>query len=140
MSSRLLNSVRWIACGVGLAVLVGSPIEAKSGDLKKWVEGPIRYISKKEEIKQFKSLDTDEGRAVFVERFWRRRDPSPGTLTNEYRQLFWRRVQEANNSFVDSTKPGWMTDRGKIWILYGPPTEIDSDPTLKTDGNAMLMP
>lgn len=106
----------------------------REASLRKWPEGPIRYISVKEEIKEFKRLETESARALYIERFWRRRDPTSDTLTNEYRQLFWERVQQANASFLDSTKPGWMTDRGKIWILYGPPTEIDDDPTLKTDG------
>ena len=133
MPVRPHNSLRWIAYCLGLALLLGPPAGAKSGDLKKWVDGPIRYVSRKDEIKRFKSLETDEARAIFVERFWRRRDPSPGTLTNEYREMFWRRVQEANNSFVDSTKPGWMTDRGKIWILYGPPNEIGTYDNIQSD-------
>jgi GWxTD domain-containing protein len=116
----------WLAFGLLMGLSAGPAQGGKAADLKKWVEGPIRYIARKDEVKHFKSLETDEARAIFVGRFWRRRDPSPGTLTNEYREMFWRRVQEANNSFVDSTKPGWMTDRGKVWILYGPPTEIES--------------
>jgi hypothetical protein len=55
--------------------------------------------------------------------------------------MFWRRVQEANNSFVDSTKPGWMTDRGKIWVLYGPPTDIESYDDLqsgRTTGHGVI--
>jgi GWxTD domain-containing protein len=107
---------------------------AGDSQLRKWHEGPIRYIAVKDEVQEYKRLESDSARALFIERFWRRRDPTPDTLTNEYRQLFWERVQQANASFLDSTKPGWMTDRGKIWILYGPPTDIEDDPTLKTDG------
>ena len=125
---------RFLALVVGLGLLVGSPSWAKTNsDLRKWAEGPIRYIARKDEVKHFKSLETDEAMAIFIEKFWRRRDPTPGTLTNEYREIFWRRVQESNNSFVDSTKPGWMTDRGKIWILYGPPTDIESYDDLQSD-------
>ena len=69
---------------------------------------------------------SDNDRALFIERFWTRRDPSPETLTNEYRQLFWERVQEANRAF-HSTRPGWMTDQGKIYILYGAPTNKQED-------------
>ena len=133
-SARFLKILAWCTT---LALLGGSPAWSKSGsELRKWVDGPIRYISRKDEVKHFKSLETDEGMAIFIEKFWRRRDPSPGTLTNEYREMFWRRVQEANNSFVASTKPGWMTDRGKIWILYGPPTDIETFDELQPDRNA----
>jgi len=117
-----------------LATLQLPLLAAGDNELRKWTDGPIRYIAVKEEVKEYKQLESDAARALYIERFWRRRDPTPDTLTNEYRQLFWERVQQANASFLDSTKPGWMTDRGKIWILYGPPTEIDDDPTLKTDG------
>jgi GWxTD domain-containing protein len=126
--------VRWAGIGLLLAA-GGAPAAAKASvELKQWVDGPIRYISMKEESKAFRSLNDDSERAVYIERFWRRRDPSAETLANEYRQLFWERVQYANAMFLDSSKPGWKTDRGKIYILYGPPTEIQQDPHLQTDG------
>jgi GWxTD domain-containing protein len=133
--------------GLVLAAALAAPAAAKPVALKSWINGPIRYISERDEAKVFKKLKSDEDRALFIERFWARRDPSPQTLANEYRQLFWERVQEANGLFLDSHKPGWMTDlasighpsglvrvqkqpgwmtdRGKIYILYGPPTRIE---------------
>lgn len=120
----------WI--GPVLAVALVAPAAAKPVSLKSWIEGPIRYISEPDEAKVFKKLKSDEDRALFIERFWARRDPSPQTLANEYRQLFWERVQEANGLFLDSHKPGWMTDRGKIYILYGPPTRIEEHFDLDT--------
>jgi len=105
-------------------------------DLEKWINGPIRYIALKEEMQAFKSLKSNGDRALFIERFWARRDPSPETLTNEYRQVFWERVQQANASFLDSTKPGCMTDRGKIYVLYGPPTDIQEELHLSAGGIA----
>ncbi len=94
------------------------------GELEDWIDGPIRYIVQPQERKGFRNLTGDGERALFIERFWMRRDPTPDTLVNEYRQLFWERVREANDMIQDSTKPGWKTDRGKIYILYGPPTEV----------------
>lgn len=88
----------------------------------------MHYLITKEEIKEFNALRSDPERAAFIERFWRRRDATPATLVNEYRQLFWTRVREANEKFLDSPGPGWQTDRGKIYILYGPPDEIADDP------------
>ena len=96
-------------------------------DLRKWGEGPVRYIARKEEVQAFRELETDQARTSFIEQFWARRDPTSETLANEYRHRFWERVREANDTFLDSSKPGWMTDRGKIHILYGPPTEIQDD-------------
>lgn len=105
---------------------------AKEPTVRSWLDGPVRYIVTPDEAKQFKALKTDPERSAFIERFWRRRDPTPATLVNEYRQTFWQRVQEANEKFVDSAGPGWRTDRGKIYILYGPPDEMHEDPTART--------
>jgi GWxTD domain-containing protein len=120
-----------------LAAAVSAPSPAKkSVQLKQWVEGPIRYIAEKDETKIFKKLSSDADRAMFIERFWARRDPSPGSLANEYRQMFWERVQGANSLFLDSHKPGWMTDRGKIYVLYGPPTKIEDHHDIDTHSGA----
>ena len=111
---------------IGLAIPLPAAAKPKD-DLRKWIEGPVRYLAAKIEVQSFKALETDQARAAFVEEFWARRDPTPDTLANEYRHRFWQRVHEANDTFLDSSKPGWMTDRGKIHILYGPPTEIQDD-------------
>jgi GWxTD domain-containing protein len=103
-------------------------------ELKKWMEGPVRYLATRAEIKAFRLLETDEARAGFIETFWSRRDPTPETLINEHRQLLWERVQEANRLFIDSTRPGWRTDRGRIYILYGPPSQIEQDIHADTEG------
>jgi len=108
----------------------GSAAERKES-LRKWLDGPVHYLVDSAEIKEFKSLKTDRERADFIERFWRRRDPTANTLVNEFRQLFWNRVKEANEKFLDSPKPGWQTDRGRIYILYGPPEEVKEDPNAK---------
>jgi GWxTD domain-containing protein len=113
------------ALAAGVALLWAAP---RKDSLRMWLDGPVHYIVDTSEIKEFKSLKTDADRAAFIERFWRRRDPTPATLVNEFRQLFWNRVQEANEKFLDSSKRGWQTDRGKIYILYGPPDEVKEDP------------
>ena len=126
--------LRVVPAVVALGVLVfwapGMAVERKES-LSKWLDGPVHYLVDSAEIKEFKSLKTDKDRADFIERFWRRRDPSANTLVNEYRQLFWNRVKEANDKFLDSPKPGWQTDRGKVYILYGPPDEVKEDPFAK---------
>ncbi len=126
---------RGVGCAAAMAALAWSACLAASGDpLKKWTDGPIRYIITPEEQKIFAQLKDDPSRAAFIYKFWARRDPTPKTLANEYRHMFWERVRDANEKFTDSSSPGWKTDRGKIYILYGPPTEIREDPNAETGG------
>ena len=108
----------------------------RKDSLRHWLDGPVHYLVDSAEIKEFKAQKTDKDRAAFIERFWRRRDPTPNTLVNEYRQLFWNRVKETNEKFLDSAGPGWQTDRGKIYILYGPPDEVKEDPNAQANSSA----
>jgi GWxTD domain-containing protein len=131
----------WIFWMSALVLVV--PADAKSKtpkapELKRWVDGPIRYIAEKPEVGSFRALKTDDERILFIERFWARRDPHPETLTNEYRQLFWERVREANDTFLDSPGDGWHTDRGKIHILYGPPTDIEDETNYRSDDTTSI--
>ena len=89
---------------------------------KKWLTEDVSYIISAEERTAFKSLSTDAAREQFVEQFWRRRDPTPDTVENEYREDYYRRLAYANEQFAAGV-PGWMTDRGHIYIKYGPPDE-----------------
>lgn len=109
-------------------------IDDFSHELADWDDGPVRYVLTKPEAKEFRRLKGDDARAAFVERFWSRRDPTPDTWFNEYRQVFWERVRDANEKFVDTPGPGWRTDRGKIYILYGPPTRIEEDTNADVTG------
>jgi GWxTD domain-containing protein len=91
---------------------------------KKWLNEDVGYIISNEERKAFRSLATDEERDQFVEQFWLRRDPTPDTEENEYREEHYRRLAYANEHFASGI-PGWKTDRGMIYIKYGPPDERD---------------
>ena len=95
---------------------------------KKWLNEEVVYIITDEEKKSFQGLKTDEEREQFVEGFWLRRDPTPDTEENEYREEHYRRIAYANERFASGI-PGWKTDRGKIYIEYGPPDEIESHPS-----------
>jgi GWxTD domain-containing protein len=95
---------------------------------KKWLNEEVVYIITDEEKKAFKQLATDEEREQFVEQFWLRRDPTPDTEENEYREEHYRRIAYANERFASGI-PGWKTDRGRIYIEYGPPDEIESHPS-----------
>jgi GWxTD domain-containing protein len=92
---------------------------------RKWLDEDVAYIISDEERKAFQQVYTDEEREHFVEQFWARRDPTPGTEENESKEEHYRRIGYANEHFAADI-PGWRTDRGRIYIQYGPPDEIDA--------------
>ncbi len=95
---------------------------------KKWLDEDVRWIITDEERDAFKRLSNDEERDQFIEQFWLRRDPTPDTVENEYKEEHYRRIAYANEHFASGI-PGWRTDRGRMYIMYGPPDEIDSHPS-----------
>ncbi len=95
---------------------------------KDWLEKDVPYIITDEERRAFKKLATDEEREQFIAEFWHRRDPDPDTDENEYREEYYERIAYSNEHFT-SGKPGWMTDRGRIYIKFGKPSEIETHPT-----------
>ena len=95
---------------------------------KKWLQEDVAYILTGEEKEAFLHLNSDEEREQFIEQFWLRRDPTPDTVENEFREEHYRRIAYANERF-SSGKPGWRTDRGRIYIAWGPPDEIESHPS-----------
>ena len=99
-----------------------------AGPWKKWMNEDVIYIITDEEKQAFKRLKTDEERQTFVENFWLRRDPTPDTEENEYKEEHYRRIAYANDHYASGI-PGWKTDRGMIYIKYGPADEIDSHPS-----------
>ena len=99
-----------------------------AGPWKKWLNEDVVYIITDEEKQAFKRLKTDEEREQFVESFWQRRDPTPDTEENEYKEEHYRRIAYANDHYASGI-PGWKPDRGMIYIKYGPADEIDSHPS-----------
>lgn len=95
---------------------------------RKWLNEDVIYIITDEEKKAFSRLATDEEREQFIEQFWLRRDPTPDTQENEYKEEHYRRIAYANERFASGI-PGWKTDRGMIYITFGPPDEIESHPS-----------
>ena len=93
----------------------------------KWLNEDVVYIISDEERAAFQRLITGEEREKFIEQFWLRRDPTPGTPENEFKKEHYRRISYANDRFrTQSGRPGWQTDRGHMYIVYGPPDEIES--------------
>lgn len=95
---------------------------------KKWLNEDVAYIISPEERESFLRLQTNEEREQFIENFWLRRDPTPDTAENEFKDEHYRRIAYANEHF-SSGIPGWKTDRGRIYIMWGKPDEIEAHPS-----------
>ena len=91
---------------------------------KKWLEQDVVYVITEDEKGVFRSLTTAEEKEQFIEQFWYRRDPDPRTSVNEFKAEHYRRIAYANERFY-SGKPGWQTDRGRIYIIHGEPAQIE---------------
>lgn len=98
------------------------------GPFRKWLSEDVTYIITDEERQAFKRLATDEEREQFIEQFWLRRDPTPDSAENEFKEEHYRRIAYANERFASGI-PGWKTDRGRIYIAYGPADEVESHPS-----------
>jgi len=95
---------------------------------RRWLNEDVSYIITDEERTAFKRLATDEEREQFIEQFWLRRDPTPDSQENEFKEEHYRRIAYANERYASGI-PGWKSDRGRIYIAFGPPDEIESRPS-----------
>ena len=95
---------------------------------RKWLDEDVRWIITDEEKSAFMQLSNDEERDQFIEAFWQRRDPTPDTEENEFKEEHYRRIAYANEHYAAGI-PGWKTDRGRIYIVFGPADEIESHPS-----------
>jgi GWxTD domain-containing protein len=95
---------------------------------RKWLDEDVRWIITDQEKSAFMQLSNDEERDQFIEAFWQRRDPTPDTEENEYKEEHYRRIAYTNEHFAAGI-PGWKTDRGRTYIVFGPADEIESHPS-----------
>ena len=95
---------------------------------KKWLNEDVIYIISPEERSSFLHLSTNEEREQFIEAFWQRRNPDPESAENTFKEEHYRRIAYANEHF-SSGIPGWKTDRGRIYIMWGPADEVQSHPS-----------
>jgi GWxTD domain-containing protein len=95
---------------------------------KKWLNEEVVWIITPEERTAFSRLETDDERQQFIEQFWLRRDPTPDTEENEFKEEHYRRIAWANDRFASGI-PGWKTDRGMVYIKFGAPDEREEHPT-----------
>ncbi len=101
----------------------------------KWLEEDVRYIITDQERADFQKLTTDDQRDKFVEAFWAHRNPTPGSVENTFKEEHYRRIAYANTHFAAGA-PGWKTDRGQIYIVYGPPDHVEK----KSKGSGLGQP
>lgn len=94
---------------------------------RKWLRQDVVYIITPEEKQVFESLTSPEEKERFIEQFWKRRDPDPRTALNEFKEEHYRRIAYSNERFT-SGFDGWRTDRGRAYILFGPPDELEKHP------------
>ncbi len=107
----------------------GQAGRAEDSPYVRWLDQDVAYIISDEERAAFQKLATDEERTMFIQQFWERRDPTPGTVENEFKLEHYRRIAYANRRFQTlAGRPGWQTDRGHMWIVYGPPDELEEHP------------
>ena len=105
-----------------------------------WRHGPVRYLLTRQEAQVFKKLRSDEERATFIAAFWDRRDPTPETRRNEFREEFYSRVRGADSLrfYFSTSKPMWLTDLGRIYVLMGPPTSEESSLMAASERNSVV--
>ena len=95
---------------------------------RKWLEEDVVYIITPEERKSFLQLTTNEEREQFIENFWQRRSPNPESGENDFKEEHYRRIAYADEHYASGI-PGWKTDRGRTYIIWGPPDSIESHPS-----------
>ena len=146
---RCLNRPTVALAALLLALASGSPSPpAVAGESQyeinvdkptpEWREGPVRYIISKEENKTYKMLKTEQERANFIDLFWRRRDPTPRTDYNEFKDRFRNRALDCTQLYSETSMPGWKTDMGKIYILLGAPDEMVRDRVARSNRGTVL--
>ena len=102
-------------------------VRGLSPEYRKWLDEDVRWIMTTAEREEFLALSTDEQRARFVVAFWEQRNPTPGSKENPFKEEHYRRMAFANEHFVAQVQ-GWKTDRGRIYVIYGPADSIAKKP------------
>jgi len=114
----------FLACS--LVAIATSGLAQMTSKYTAWADGPIRHLMTKEEVKQWQAIRSDQNAEAFIDLFWAKRDPTPDTRRNEFREDFEQRVKFADANFGNGLVAGSMTDRGKVFILLGPPYRVSA--------------
>jgi GWxTD domain-containing protein len=136
LAAILLTSA---ALGIGVVVLAqshstGQKLVASSatsplaGPYQTWLDQDVRWIIAPDERSAYTALQTNPERLQFIKEFWERRNPDSGSVENTFKEEHYRRLAYSNEHFA-SGRPGWISDRGRIYIVYGKPDSIDAHPS-----------
>ncbi len=124
----------WRLPAAAVVVCLASPLAVPSyrhvdwrAGGRTWAQGPVWYVMTTAEYHRYRTLRDDSQRRGFIREFWARRDPLPDTDENELEREFWDRVRVADHHFGQDVKPGWKTERGKVFIMLGPPENLERD-------------
>jgi len=107
---------------------MGRALKELDAQYKQWLNEDVVYIIAPEERTAFLQLSTSEEREQFIEQFWLRRSSNPDLPENDFKEEHYRRIAYANEHYASGI-PGWKTDRGRTYIIWGPADEVDSHPT-----------
>jgi len=115
----------FLLCAFGLAARCGPPQRTSGsgplGAIEEWTRGPVCWLLLPEELKEARRLRSSREAVVFIDAFWRRRDPEPEEPGNPFLQAFEERVAAADRLYTENGERGSLTDRGRALILLGPP-------------------
>ncbi len=125
--SRLLPALLVLAAVLGSAACTLYKLEQKLSPPFAEFLSQVRYIISSEERKAFLEMP-DADKPAFIDEFWKRRDPNPTTEENEFKAEYLGRIKRANEMFFGEGTAGWLTDRGRIYILFGAPSNRNSTP------------
>src|SRR5260370_30737596 len=104
------------------------PLKELDSQYRQWLNEDVIYIISPEERNAFLQLDTNEEREQFIEQFWLRRSSNPDLPDNDFKEEHYRRIAYANEHYASGI-PRWKTDRGRMYIMWGPADEVDSHPS-----------
>ena len=110
---------------------------ALKAQFRQWIDQDVRWIISAQEKQAFHQLTTDQERMKFIQQFWDVRNPDPGSPRNKFKEEHYRRIAFANQHFIEQETAGWATDRGHVYIVFGPPDSIEAHPS---GGNDSTMP
>ncbi len=138
-------------CALFAIVIFASAAAQVTPKYADWADSPVKFLMTRDETKQWKAIRSDDEAAAFIDLFWARRDPTPATPRNEFREEFDQRVAVADERFAGYRTRGALTDRGKVLILLGPPeqmsgrygeasiTSLNTGTTAQTDSEGHLL-
>jgi len=133
---KILPAFLMIAC----FAVADTPVSWQDlrSNIDSWMKSPVSLLLTDQEKDVYKKLKTPEEKMQFIKIFWARRDPILRTRENEFKEEFYRRVEYANKNFAEGENPGWSTARGRVYILFGPPSREEKRAVPESSRPALL--